>query len=321
MTKRMKALLAGALMGMACASAQAQSGPTKILVGFPAGGAPDLVARAFADQLRNTGRSNVIVENRAGASGKVAIDVLLAEAADGRTLAVIPSTILILLPKILKSARFDAVKDFAVVGSLVEYGFGVAAGPAVKAGDFNALVEEAKKSGARPAYGTPGVGTPQHFLGAQLKKDLGVDFTHVPYKGGAAALGDLVAGHIPLMITTEQLLVPLHRDGKLRAMLVTSRQRNAQMPDVPTARELGLPQLEAEDWFGLFAKQGTPTAAMEEWRGLLKGALAAEAYRAAVGRSGYAVPARQEPDYAPIIARDTVLWAERVKASGFEAGD
>lgn len=296
-------------------------GNVRILVGFSAGGAPDSVARAFADQLRQSLGSTVIVENRPGASGKIAIDALLSSPSDGETVALIPSSVLALVPQIVKTAKYDSVRDFVALGSVAEYGFGIAAGPASNASTIAAYKEWAKTHAKDSSYATPGQGTPQHFLGAQLQKLLGVELTHVPYKGGAAAVGDVIGGLVPLLITTEQLLVPYDGQGKIKALLVTSNQRNAKMPNVPTAREAGLPQLEATDWFGVFAKAGTTSAKVAEWRVQIARVLASPRYQEAMKNMGYLVPDTQAVNFPKLLAAERTAWSERVKLSGFTAAD
>lgn len=301
------------------AHAQSIGGTVKILVGFPAGGAPDAVARAFADELRQTTNATVVVENKPGASGKIAIDTLLSSAADGDTIGVIPASVLALVPLIVKAARYDSVRDFVTLGSVAEYGFGVAAGPASKANTITAYKTWAQNNGSQSAFATPGTGTPQHFLGAQLEKALSVPLTHVPYKGGAAAVGDVIGGQIPLLITTEQLLVPHEGQGKLKTLLITSKERNPKMPHVPTAREAGLPQLETTDWFGLFGKAGMPPAKVARWKAQIDTVLASGRYQDALRNMGYTVPAKQPSDFPRLLASERTAWAERVKLSGFAA--
>lgn len=311
------------LVALAAATGWASAQPTpvsvKVLVGFPAGGAPDAVARAFADQLRQTMGASVVVENRTGASGKIAIDALLAGPADGQTVALIPSSVLALVPMVVKAAKYDAVRDFTALGSVAEYGFGISAGPAAGVSDIAGFKVWAKAQGKPVGYATPGPGTPQHFLGAQLQKAVGADMTHVPYRGGAAAIADVLGGQVPLLITTEQLLVPHEGQGKLKTLFVTSRERNPRMPNVPTAREVGLAQLESTDWFGLFAKVGTPTAKVEEWRAQIGKVLASNGYREAMKGMGYTVPQKQSANFAQLLQAERAAWAERVKLSGFEA--
>lgn len=293
----------------------------KILVGFPAGGAPDAVARVYADQLRTLTGATVIVENRAGASGKIAIDALLNGPADGLTMSIIPASVLNTVPLTVKSAKYDSVRDFIAVGSVAEYGFGVAAGPASAAQDLGGFKSWAIKQSRPIAYATPGAGTPQQFLGAHMQKILGFPMAHIPYKGGAAAIGDVISGEVPLLITTEQLLVPHEGQGKLKTLFVTSKERNARMPNVPTAREVGLSQLEASDWFGVFVRTGTSTSKVYELRSQLMKIVSSANYQDAMRKIGYSIPQKQAANFAQLLQSERAVWEERVKLSGFEAGD
>jgi tripartite-type tricarboxylate transporter receptor subunit TctC len=314
-------VVAGLMAGAAPALAQTGGDTVRILVGFPPGGAPDTVARVFGEQLRAITGATVVVENRTGASGKIAADHLLASPADGYTVSLMPSSVLVLIPQIVGSATYDPIRDFVTLGSLVEHGLGIAAGPGTPATSWAGYKDWARANPQKSSYATPGLGTPQHFLGAQLQATMGVPAMHVPYKGGAAALNDVIGGQVPLLITTEQLLVPYQADGRLRTLFVTSARRNPRLPTVPTAIEVGLPQLEYTDWFGLFAKAGLPPAKVAEWRANVVKVVTSPAYREAIEKMGYAVPAQQPGDFAQVLTTARSAWAERVKLSGFKAED
>ena len=308
-----------AVTSASIASSAESASTIRILVGYPPGGAPDAVARVFADQLTQTTGAVVIVENRAGASGQLAVNALLSAPADGQTVTVMPVVAAVLVPMVVKAAKYDITKDFIALGSLAEYGFGVAAGPAAGASDFAGFKSWAKANANNVSFASPGEGTPHHFLGAQLEKLIDVKMTHVPYRGGASALADVIGGQVPLLITTEPLLVPLHGQGKLKTLFVTSPERNPKMPTVPTAKELGLTQLETQDWFGLFAKAGTPAARVEEWRAQINKIVAANGYREGVTNMSYRIPAVQLADYTQQLEAERSVWTERVKVSGFKA--
>lgn len=316
-----RSLLALALAATASAASAQPNAGVKVLVGFPAGGAPDAVARAFADELRQSSGVTAVVENRPGASGKIAIDALLSAPADGQTIAIIPASVLALVPQVVKSAKYDITRDFTALGSVAEYGFGVAAGPASKATDLASFKAWAKSHPKQSNYATPGPGTPQHFLGAQLQKLLDAELTHVPYRGGAAALSDVLGGQVSLLITTEQLLVPHEAQGKLSTLFITSKQRNPRMPKVPTAREVSLPQLESTDWFGLFVKAGTPAAKVDELRATVAKIVASPAYGEAMRTMGYSVPQSQPANFTQLLKAEQAAWTERVKLAKFEATD
>lgn len=319
MPKR-RVIFAAVLMLTAGLSWAQPGGTMKILVGFPAGGAPDAVARAYAEQYRQQNAGTLVVENRPGASGKIAIDALLAAPADGKTMALIPASTLALIPMTIKSAKYDAVADFSAVGNVAEYGFGVATGPATDARDVAGYKAWATDHSKASSFATPGLGTPQYFIGAQLQKIMGVDLTHVPYRGGAAAVTDVVGGTVPMLITTEQLLVPYQKSGKMKTLFITSRERNPQMPEVPTAREIGLPQLESADWFGILVKAGTPAEKLQEMRAQLGSVVSSPAYKEALSKMGYSTPARQFEHPEAQLKSERAAWAARVKLANFEAG-
>lgn len=316
--KMLRGLLAIVLAAVA-GLAHAQQANIRLLVGFPAGGAPDAVARVFAEHLRQATGANVVVENRAGASGKLAVDALQAAPADGQTLMVMPASALLLTPMVLKSANYDAVRDFVPVSALAEYGFGMALGPAAPGTSLAEFTAWAKRHETQANYATPGQGTPQHFLGAELAKEAGVPLTHVPYRGGANAVTDVLGGQVAALITTEQLLVPYQAQGKLRAVLITSPQRNAKLPGVPTARESGLPQLEAVDWFGLFAKTGLSAGRLADWQSRAGAVLASPAYRKAIADLGYGLPGQPTSGLEARLERERRQWSERRRVSGFQA--
>lgn len=322
-TRRRFTAMAGtlALPGVA-ARAQTAGSTVKLLVGFPAGGVVDVVARAFADQLRALTGATVVVENRPGAAGKLAIDALMAAPAQGDTLAVIPASVLALTPLVVKSATYDAVRDLSALGSLAEYGFGFAVGSgAPGVNTLQAFKTWALANPKSSSFASPGLGTPQHFMGAQLGKLLGIELAHIPYKGGAAAVTDVIGGQVPMLITTEQLLPPYETQGKLKTLFVTSRTRNPKMPQVPTAAEVGLAQLESMDWFGLFARAGTSPAKAAEWRTVLGKVLADAKYAEAIRGLGFGVPGTQPSDFVKLMTEERAAWTSRVRLTGFTAAD
>jgi tripartite-type tricarboxylate transporter receptor subunit TctC len=221
---------------------------------------------------------------------------------------------------VVKSAKYDAVRDFVAIGSVAEYGFGVAASQTTGISDVAGL-KSWTRGKSNVSFATPGLGTPQHFLGTQMAKAIGSELTHVPYRGGAAALADVIGGQVPLLITTEQLLVPHEGQGKLKALFITSHTRNPRMPNVPTAREIGFAHLESTDWFGVFAKAGTPTAKVDELRAQLTKIVTSSGYGDALKTMGYSVPQKQSANFTQVLQAERAAWADRVKLSGFEASD
>lgn len=316
----LKAASASVLAG-ASLRTNAQSTPVKILVGYPPGGAPDAVARLLAEQMRQHTGEAVVVENRAGASGKIAMDALLAAAPNGLTLAVVPTSNLLLTPMITKLSTYEPARDMVALASLCEYGFCMASGPGTPATDLKSFLQWCKAHPAQAGFATPGLGTPQHFVGAGLAKASGVELLHVPYKGGANALTDAVGGQVPSVITTEQTIVPMQRLGKLHGLFVTSPQRHPKLPEVPTARELGYAQLEIRDWFGLFARTGLPQARSSELSKLALRCTSDAGYAKSLDELGYDPPTTQPQDLASRMMQEKAAWTQRAALSGFKATD
>ncbi|MGE4335675.1 MAG: Bug family tripartite tricarboxylate transporter substrate binding protein [Pigmentiphaga sp.] len=323
--KRTPSLIATALFGLSSALASpafAQSSETiRLVVGFPPGGVVDVVARTFAEHARQATDHTLVVENRPGASGKLAMDTLLNGPSDGLTLLIAPASMVELTPMVIPSANYDPVNDLVAMGGLAEYGFGVAAGPSSGTKTIDEYRDWADANPELSNFATPGQGTPQHFLGAQLQDLLGVELMHVPYRGGAAAINDVLGGQVPLFITSEQLLIPYEGQGKLHTLFITSPKRNPLMPNVPTSQEVGLPQLETADWFGAFLKAGTPSAQEEVLRSQVQQVLASPAYIEAINKLGYAVPEKQPDDFVELMRSEIQAWEQRLKLSGFDPNE
>jgi tripartite-type tricarboxylate transporter receptor subunit TctC len=292
--------------------------PVKLIVGFPPGGSVDTIARVFAEQARVQLGTTVVVENRAGASGKIAVDAMLNAPADAMTVLIAPTSALELGPMVLTAMKFDVITDFVPIGSLAEYGFAVAAGAASGVKDIGAYKVWAKANPSLSSFATPGLGTPQQFLGAQLQKTLGIELVHIAYRGGANAVTDVMGGQVPLLVTTEQVLVPYQGQSKLNTLFITSKKRNPLMPNVPTAKEVGLPQLESVDWFGAFVKPGTAADKIQAWRSNIQKIVGSQGYDAAMKKLGYVVPEKQPADFAALMIAERNAWAERVKLAGFK---
>lgn len=311
-----KALAALLMLGCAVA-AQAQTQPVRVLVGFPAGGAPDAVARAFADALRRVESVNVVVENKSGAAGLLAIETLLASGRAQDTLAVIPSSAALTVPMINANARYDAHRDLLPLGALADYGFGVAAGPSIDATSLEHVKAWAARNPGSASYATPGVGTPQHLMGVELESLLSTPLLHVPYRGGANAMADLLGGQVPLLITTAQLLVPQHTAGKLKTLFVTTQERHPQMPEVPTANEVGMAALTVQDWFGLFANPQMSPEEAQRWRRRVANVVADPAYQATLVEMGYVVPDRDPAMLVDTMTDEAQRWKNRVGLARF----
>ncbi|MBT2326961.1 ABC transporter substrate-binding protein [Variovorax paradoxus] len=296
--------------------ARSQANKTiKIIVGFAAGGAADVVARAVSDGLRSSGYT-AIVDNKVGAGGRLAADVVLAAPTDGTTLLLTPSTNLTLYPHVYTNLRYE-IKSFAAIGTACEFDFGLAVGASSTAKTLKEFLAQAKADPKLAAFGTPGAGTIMHFIGEQLAKQSGVPLLQVPYKGGAAALTDVIGGQVPSVITTLPNLIPMHKAGKVRILAMSGPTVATDLPDVPTFKSAGFPDLTVAEYFALFARQGTPKDVQAQLAAALNAAIATPTVKATLEKLNYQ-PKSMAPD--ALVARlttDLERWKGVVKASGY----
>lgn len=318
MNRRSLNLLAAAAVLLASSGAAlAQDKSTlKILVGFPPGGSVDIVARLIADHMRTTLDQNVIIDNKPGAAGRVALGEVRRAAPDGNTLVLAPSGALVILPWATKNLGYDPTKDFTPVARVTTFDFAVTAGPAAPAGDLKGVLAWMKANPGKANYATSGAGTVPHFAGLLLGQVSGVPMTHVPYKGGAPAAQDLIGGQIPLMVDTPSETLEHHKAGKVRILAVTGENRSAALPDVPTVRESGV-DLVADAFFGLYGPANMPADRTQKISDAVAKALASAEVqgriRALALTPSYAGPQALATTQATHLKR----WEAPVKASGY----
>ena len=232
--------------------------PVKILVGFAPGGTADIIARVVAEKMSASIGPPVIVENRPGAIGRIVADAVKAAAPDGTTIMVMPIGPMAVVPHVYKDITYDPIKDFTPIALGATFQFAIAAGPASGAKNWNEFAAWAKANPTKAGYATSGAGSLPHFFGVLLGRGIGVEMVHVPYKGSAAYLNDLVGGQVPAAIDAIADLTELHRAGKVKVLASSGATRSTALPDVPTFNELGVKGVEAMGWFGFFAPAKTP---------------------------------------------------------------
>ncbi len=310
------------LAALAPAAAHAQS-PAKqsvrILVPVPTGGQADVVARLIADALRERLGQTVVVDNRPGATGRIAADALKNAPPDGTTLLFTPVAVPVIVPLVFRDVSFDPAKDFAPVAQVSRYAFafGVAANhPARTVSEF---VAWAKANPVRANVGNPGAGSLPHFLGVMLRQAAGVELGQVAYRGVGSLESELMGGQIAAGISAVSDLVPLHRAGKLRILATSGAVRSPLLPEVPTFRQQGYPSVEAVGWHGVYAPAGTPRPVIDRLSSAIVAALQIPALRDRFMALGLE-PTGTTPDaLAAIMAADTARWRPIIKASGFTA--
>ena len=309
------ALAAGAL---ATPMALAQERNTRILVGFPPGGSADVVARLLADRMRVSLAQNVIVDNKPGAAGRLALSELRRSAPDGSTLIFSPSGAMVIHPWLYANLGYDTAKDFTPISLVSTFDFAVTAGPGAPAGDLKTVLAWMKANPSKANYATSGAGTVPHFAGLLLSQAAGVPMTHVAYRGGAPAAQDLIGGQVPLMVDTAVETIEHHRAGKVRILAVTGAQRSKALPDVPTLKESGI-DVTADAFFGLYGPPGMPPDLVQRIDRAVADALRAPEIQERIYNLGL-VPAHAGPaELAAIQAAHLKRWDAPIKASGFKA--
>ncbi len=293
--------------------------PLRILVPLPAGSTSDVVARLIADGLREQRGWPVVVENKPGASGLIAVDALKQAPRDGSTLLLAPIAVPVIAPLVFKDLRYDPARDFVPVAQVAKYEFALAVAADHPARTLPEFVAWARANPGRASYGTAGAGSLPHFLGAQLGHAAGVELVHIGYKGIAPAEADLMSGQIAAGISALSDFALLHRAGKLRILASSGTRRPPALPEVPTFREQGYPAIDAEGWHGVFAPAGTPQPVIDQWSTAIVAALRTQAIREKLVGFGLEPTGTTPRALAAIIAADTARWAPIIKASGFVA--
>ena len=310
-----RGLLAAGLL-FAAAAAQAQQA-ARIVVGFTPGGSTDVLARYLSEPFRGVLGRPVIVENKPGAAGRLAVEAVKAAAPDGNTLVLVPSGPMTLFPHIFRELRFDPFRDFVPIVQLATQDLCIATGPGTPAKTLSELRAWARANPAKASYGSSGAGTLQHFTGVLFAQRAGLDLTLIPYKGTTGAVTDLAAGQVPMLAVSCTELLEMHRAGRVRILASSGPVRTPFTPDVPTLKESGL-DVEVTAWFGVYGPTGMSPA--------LVGALnkaAVNAVRTPEGKEqlfklGFVATGTSPEELARAQKRDYELWGEAAKLSGFK---
>ena len=316
----MRLFRSGLLVAFAFAAAAAMgqpypAKPVKLVVPFVAGGATDVVARLLGQKLSEAWGQSVIVENRAGAGGNIGADAVAKSPPDGYTLLMTSGSIVTANQHMYKSMTFDPAKDLVAITNVATGPQVIAVATTVPVKDLKELIAFAKANPKKVNFGSAGVGTQTHLAAENFAYAAGIDMTHVPYKGEAAAVTDLVGGQIHLATPNLGATVNLIQQGKVRALAVTSPQRNAQIPDVPAAAEV-LPGFENAGWFGLMAPAGTPREVIDKIQRDSAKILLSDEFKAKLAQQGM-VPVGNSPgDFAAAIRDESLRWSKVIKERG-----
>ena len=315
MKKFLLALLAALIPQLALGQAF-PARAVRIVCPFPPGGGVDITARAIAQELAAQLGQPVIVENKPGAGGNVAAAEVARSAPDGHTLLLTLNALHAISPHLYASLPFDAMKDFSFITPLVSFNNVLVVGPGFPGRSVADLIAQAKRAPGKLSFASSGNGTNLHLTGELFKSMAGVDLVHVPYKGSAPALTDLMGGAVAMMFDTIPSALAHVKSGILRALGVTGAKRSPVLPDVPTLAEAGLPGFEVVSWYGLVGPARLPQEVARR--------LNAEATKAANGREfrgrmeplGFDIVTATPEKMAEMLAADSARWAPLVKAAG-----
>ena len=305
-------------VGVVCHAADADHYPAKtikMLVPFPPGGATDRMARLVGQRLASNVGQPVIIENQPGGAGIVAARSVAGANPDGHTLLFTGVGAFLVRPLLLRSVDFDPISSFSPIATVATVSSVLVVSPDVPFRNIPELVASAKASPGKLTYGSA-IGIAPHLMMELFKFRTGTDIVHVPYKGGAQVLADLMAGHIQMTINDKSVLLQFLGDGRLRALAVTSTARWPELPDVPTMIESGIADMPTDIWMGLFAPANTPAAVVGRLNSVINDGLRSAEMREQFAKAGFETKAGTPQDFAVLIASDTRKWAKIVKLTG-----
>jgi len=314
---RLKTLAAAALLGLATlAQAAFPDKPVKILIGFPPGGPLDAHARLLADRLGQVLGQPVIIDYKAGAGGTVGAEFVAKSAPDGYTLLMANTGTMVINPAVYTKLGYQTLKDFAPVARTAQQPLALVVNPGVPAKTVQELVALAKAKPGQLNYGSAGNGGISHLVPEMFKTATGTFIVHIPYRGSAPAFTDLLGGQVQVMAESIPQASQYVKQGKLRALAVTGRERNAALPDVPTFAEAGIKGLDVVGFYGVLAPAATPKDVVAKLSDALRQTLETPDIRARMVQQG-ADPAFLPADaFATYLAAQMPVWAKAVKDSG-----
>ena len=292
--------------------------PVRIIVPFPPGGATDIVGREIAEKLSQAFKQPFVVENRAGASGNIGMEVAATSPPDGYTLVVGAPQTLTINPQLLKMS-FDPQKQLAPIVIIATVPNVLIVNPKVPANNVQELVALAKKQPGKLNYGSSSIGGTPHLSAEMFKSMTGTNILHVPYKGSAPALTDLMGGQIEMMFDNLPAALPHIQSGRVRALAVTTAQRSASAPDLPTMIEAGVAGFDSQGWFSLLAPTGTPVEILEAINAEVNRVLKTEDFQARLATVGAFPVGGSRADFAERIRSETRRWGDVIKAANIKA--
>jgi tripartite-type tricarboxylate transporter receptor subunit TctC len=293
--------------------------PVRVIVPQAAGGGVDVVARSVTQKLTETWGQQVVIDNRSGAAGNIANDIVAKSAADGYTLLLGTVSTISINPSLFPKLPFDPVADFQPVSLVVSGFYLLAAHPGFQASSVRDLVALAKAKPGQLNYASGGGGSAPHLAMELLKQMARIEVAHVPYKGTGPALTDVVAGHVPMLFGSAVSILQLQKTGRVKVLAMTGKQRSKSMPDIPTVAESGFPGFEVDSWYGILAPARTSRPILTALHREIVRATQAPDVRSRFVSLGLEPVASTPEEFARIIKEDLARWAKVVKAGNIRA--
>jgi tripartite-type tricarboxylate transporter receptor subunit TctC len=292
------------------------SQPIRVIVPTPPGGVADIVARTFGNHLTQSGKT-VVVENKTGAGGALAADFAAKSPADGYTVYVGLHNTQAILPHLTK-LTYDPSKDFQAITLVARSSNILITHPSVEPKTLKDVIAYAKANPGKLTYASQGNGSSGHIIGEQFKDVAGVNITHVPYRGAAPAMQDLVAGHVSMSFEILTLAVPQIKENKVRAIAVAAPARVAAVPDVQTFKELGMPELEGGPWFGILVPAGTPRPIVDWLHAEAKKAFSTPEVQARFKTQNLEMPLNTPEEFTTFIANESKRWGDVIRKANIK---
>jgi len=301
------------------ASAFAQSWPNStvtVVVPWPPGGPSDIAARPIAKRLTEDLKQSFVIDNRGGGGGNIGSAAVARAAADGNTLLITSSAPIVINPSLYKKMPFDPSKDLVPITNLLRVPLVLVAHPSVPANNLKELMAYIKDQKGQFSYASAGSGTPQHMTGELFRSVTKLEMAHIPYKGSAPAISDLLGGHVPVMFDSMIAIMPHIKSGKVKVIAVSSDKRSPLLPDVPTFAESGLPAVVSYAWYGFFAPQGTPKAIVDKINVETQKIMKQPEFQKILADTGSDYVGDTPENFAKFVKEESIKWSKVVKESG-----
>lgn len=315
-------LAALSILAIACGALAEEAAypvrPVTMIVTFAAGGSSDVLARAVAQSMSHGLGQQIPVDNRPGAGGQIGAEMVAHAAPDGYTVLFGTNGTLGIGPALYKRLRYDPGHDLAPVGILHKLPLLLIVNPSIPAKNLQELIAYAGKNPGKLSFASAGVGSVSHLAGELFKEEAKIDILHVPYKGGGAAVPDLIAGRVAMMLETIPNALPLAKSGQMRAIAVTTKERSAAASDIPTLAESGLPGFDVSAWTGLFVPTGTPDSVIDRLNAETRKIASDPDYVDLVHTMGTNVASSSPQEFGGFVHDDIARWAKVIAHAGIQ---